>query len=62
MKSVINSDANLQSIVDLILVDRIKKTFVAAGSWQNFRLKIVTKRDLLEQPKFEWMCGFYKHH
>jgi len=62
MKSVINSDANLYRTVDLILVEKIKKTFVAAGSWQNFRLKIVTKRDLLEQPKFEWMCGFYKHH
>ena len=45
-----------------MLVERIKNTFISAGSWQNFRLKIVAKRDLTELPKFEWMCGFYKHH
>jgi hypothetical protein len=62
MKSVINSDANLYRTVDLILVEKIKKTFVAAGSWQNFRLKIVAKKYNSEQAKFEWMCGFYKQH
>jgi hypothetical protein len=62
MKSVINFDSNLYKTVDLILVERIKKTFVSAGSWQSFKLKIVAKRDLSEQPKLEWMCGFYKNH
>ena len=62
MKSVINFDSNLYKTVDIILVDKIKKVFASAGSWQNFKLKIVAKKDLTEQPKFDWMCGFYKQH
>ena len=62
MQSVINFDTNLYRTVDLFLVERIKKIFVSAGSWQNFRLKIVSKKFNSEQTKFEWMCGFYKHH
>ncbi len=62
MISVIEFDSKLYNIVDLILVERIKKTFVSAGSWQTFKLKIVAKRDLSEQPKFDWMCGFYNNH
>jgi hypothetical protein len=62
MKSVISFDPNLFYTVDHTLVERIKKTFVSAGSWQNFKLKIVAKRDLSEKAKFDWMCGFYMHH
>ena len=57
-----NYDVNLYKTVDLILVERIKKTLVSTGSWQNFKLKIVAKRDLSEQAREEWMLGFYKNH
>jgi hypothetical protein len=48
MKSVINFDSDLFKTVDLILLEKIKKIFVAAGSWQNFKMKIVAKKDLTE--------------
>ena len=62
MISVTNFDANLYKTADLILVERIKKAFVSTGSWLNFKIKIVAKKDLNEQTKFDWMCGFYKQH
>ena len=57
-----NYDTNLQKIVDLILVEKIKKDFLAAGSWQKFKLQILAKKDSPEQIKFDWMCSFYVHH
>lgn len=62
MKPVLKYDVNLYKTVDLILVEKIKKTLVLSGSWQNFKLKIVSKRALSDKLKHEWMCEFYKNH
>jgi hypothetical protein len=51
MKLVINYDINLYKIVEKILLEKILKSLVAVDSWQIFKLMIVAKRDLSEEPK-----------